>query len=130
VDGIFDELTQVVVEIFQYRVFLNADGIVETFTWKALYDGRRDNLPELYFDSYGNDVTKIQNVLKFTPIISKNLCSDGYYFGEIDGKFGSKTEAAVKAFQNDRKLFVDGVIATQTWNALMELAATVSQIGF
>lgn len=35
-----------------------------------------------------------------------------------DGKFGNKTEAAVKAFQKDQGLYVDGVVGPMTWDAL------------
>ena len=35
-----------------------------------------------------------------------------------DGKFGNKTEAAVKAFQKDHGLYVDGVVGPMTWDAL------------
>jgi N-acetylmuramoyl-L-alanine amidase len=36
------------------------------------------------------------------------------------GSFGSATEAQVRAFQEQRGLGVDGVCATETWNALVE----------
>lgn len=35
-----------------------------------------------------------------------------------DGKFGAKTEAAVKAFQKDHGLKVDGIVGPMTWDAL------------
>lgn len=37
---------------------------------------------------------------------------------EIDGIFGKKTEAAVKAFQAANDLKVDGIVGEQTWAAL------------
>lgn len=44
----------------------------------------------------------------------------GYYFMDIDCSFGSGTEMAVKAFQKDKKLVVDGVVGQNTWAALLK----------
>jgi peptidoglycan hydrolase-like protein with peptidoglycan-binding domain len=129
VDGIFGEITKLAVEVFQYRVFLKHDGIVESKTWKALYAGKRNDLPLLRRGSRGDDVARVQDVLKFSSVTREYMGFDGYYFGVVDGDFGAKTEAAVKAFQKDRDLLVDGVIGAKTWEALIELAATISHIG-
>ncbi|MDD2869786.1 N-acetylmuramidase domain-containing protein [Neomegalonema sp.] len=37
---------------------------------------------------------------------------------EVDGRFGAQTVAAVKAFQEDHGLAVDGVVGARTWEAL------------
>ena len=37
----------------------------------------------------------------------------------VDGKFGPKTEAAVKAFQKAKKLSVDGIVGPKTWAAIV-----------
>ena len=50
--------------------------------------------------------------------IQKKLKNWGYYSGEIDGVFGTKTEEAVKAFQKKNGLTPDGVVGTQTLAAL------------
>lgn len=130
VDGIFGEITKLAVEVFQYRVFLKRDGIVDSKTWKALYAGKRNDLPLLHRGSRGDDVARLQDVLKFSLITCEYMGFDGYYFGVVDGDFGAQTEAAVKAFQQDRNLLVDRVIGANTWEALMELAAIISHIGF
>ena len=35
--------------------------------------------------------------------------------GPVDGDFGPKTEAAVKAYQQDRAVHVDGIVGDQAW---------------
>ena len=51
----------------------------------------------------------------------------GYYLGfyGIDGDFGKATEAAVKSFQSDHRLAVDGICGPATW---AELEKSVSSV--
>lgn len=51
--------------------------------------------------------------------IQKRLVELKYNIGTIDGDFGSATENAVKRFQADRGLEVDGIIGSATYKALM-----------
>lgn len=52
--------------------------------------------------------------------IQKKLICLGYSCGEwgADGEFGNATSAAVKAFQEDQKLVVDGIVGEKTSTAL------------
>ena len=56
----------------------------------------------------GSDVTYLQ----------QRLTAKGYGVGSIDGVFGSKTLEAVKAFQAENNLTVDGVVGAKTWAVL------------
>lgn len=58
----------------------------------------------------GEDVEDLQEM----------LVELGYELGEIDGDFGSKTEAAVKKFQRDHKLDDDGEYGPLTHAALVK----------
>ena len=73
-----------------------------------------DKLPTLRKGNKGEYVTLLQT----------KLANLGYNIGKsgIDGDFGSATLAAVKAFQKDRGLKVDGVVGQKTWEALMNTA--------
>lgn len=46
------------------------------------------------------------------------LQSAGYYSGNIDGKIGGKTIEAIKQFQRDNNLKVDGIVGAGTWSQL------------
>lgn len=57
---------------------------------------------------------------KYVTLAQTELINKGYSCGKTgaDGKFGANTEKAVKAFQKDNGLVVDGVIGQATWSAL------------
>ena len=60
------------------------------------------------YGSSGNEVTQIQTKLKRW----------GYYNGNIDGIYGSKTVAAVRLFQSKNGLTVDGIAGPKTLAAM------------
>ena len=60
------------------------------------------------YGSRGSEVRQIQTKLK----------NWGYYTGEVDGIFGSKTLSAVKYFQRKNGLSVDGIVGPKTLAAM------------
>lgn len=58
-----------------------------------------------------------------TKLIQKRLLSLGYKLPKwgADGGFGSETVDAVKAFQADKGLSVDGIVGQNTWRKLLNL---------
>ena len=62
---------------------------------------------QLSYGSKGSEVTELQKLLN----------QNGYSL-DVDGDFGSKTQAAVKDYQQKNNLSVDGIVGTNTWGAL------------
>ena len=109
VDGIFGNNTLSAVRDFQSNNGLTVDGLVGNNTWTFLL-----NLPPyplLREGSRSSYVRFLQNLLqsKFIPT------------GSIDGIFGSQTLNAVRAFQQENNLTVDGIVGNNTWNALISM---------
>ncbi|MFE8601182.1 peptidoglycan-binding domain-containing protein [Archangium violaceum] len=50
--------------------------------------------------------------------LQQALANAGFSPGAVDGQFGPKTAAAVKAFQNAKGLVADGIVGPKTWAKL------------
>ena len=115
VDGIFGAKTYAAATAFQKANGLGVDGIVGKLTWAKLYDATPVNVtpvttqPTLRTGSRGDAVRKLQELLN----------AKGYTCGSVDGIFGSKTYAAVLAFQKANGLGADGIVGPLTWGKLV-----------
>lgn len=126
ITGNFGAKTETAVRRFQEENGLTADGVAGTKTLNAIAAAvaRKGGTPAsggsagttLKLNSQGTKVSQLQTDLKQL----------GYYYAEITGNFGAKTEAAVKAFQKAKGLTADGVAGTKTLNAI---AAAVDKAG-
>ncbi len=76
------------------------------------------NDPIQYLDPTGYVVIKKGAQGDGVVAIQEMLKGLGYNTGKIDGKFGSNTEAAIKKFQKDNGLKVDGIVGNQSLTAL------------
>lgn len=106
IDGDFGSRTQAAVREFQTRNGLAADGIVGPVTWKYLLF--LPPYPTLRQGNRGSYVRLLQGLLE------SNLAP----VGTIDGIFGNRTASAVRSFQQNNNLSVDGIVGPVTWNAL------------
>ncbi|UJF35397.1 spore cortex-lytic enzyme [Paenibacillus hexagrammi] len=78
---------------------------------------------EIRYGATGSDVNELQGRLKFI----------GFYGGNIDGDFGYRTLTAVKRFQGEFGMIVDGVVGPKTklklWEATKEWKPTAPATG-
>ena len=135
-NGFFDASTQAAVKQFQRIFNLTPDGIVGKATWykiKQIYNAVK-KVSELYSEgitiseverifsevlkrgSRGNDVRAIQYFLAFIGFFNDSLPEI-----KVDGIFGPATENAVKAFQRQYGLTVDGIVGRSTWYRILDV---------
>ena len=71
-------------------------------------------------DQYTPPILKRGSKGKWVTLLQTKLIQHGYSCGSTgaDGDFGKNTEAAVKAFQRDNGLKDDGIVGSDTFNAL------------
>ncbi len=111
VDGVFGQKTFDAVVAFQQFNNLTPDGIVGRATWF-----RVNNLnPEASVLRRGSTGTAVR-------YLQQKLFSYLYPVGSIDGIFGANTERAVREFQAEHNLAVDGIVGPATWRALADEA--------
>ena len=110
IDGMFGTMTEAAVKAFQQARGITADGIVGKVTWINI-DEADQSEPVLKMGSTGLPVRRAQ----------KRMSLVGYDVGGVDGRYGTRTEVAVKNLQQQRGLAVDGVVGPETWSIIDSL---------
>ncbi len=110
VDGVYGVFTESAVKAFQNWANVETDGVVGPVTWEKL-DLADKSDPTLEKGAKRVAVRGLQRM----------LINRGFEVGEIDGRFGPKTDAAVRAYQSDHGLDVDGIVGPKTWDSLRQV---------
>jgi peptidoglycan hydrolase-like protein with peptidoglycan-binding domain len=110
VNGVFGHQTKLAVVAFQRARHLTANGVAGAATWRAL-------LVTLKSGSVGPAVRAVQDQANFRN--GRN----GHSL-DVDGRYGVKTAAWVRAFQHAVAqeipgFPVDGIVGPRTWQALV-----------
>ncbi len=140
VTSVYNKETEDAVKSFQRIFNLTADGIVGKGTWykiNQIYNGVK-RLAEL--DSEGLTLQEVSR--QFSEVYQEGMSgvyvrAIQYYLNTIglvnsyippvamDGIFGPATANAVRAFQQNQGLTVDGIVGRETWNAMNDVYAGV-----
>ena len=107
-DGIFGGNTLIAVKQFQANNKLTQDGIVGRNTWNKLLNIS----PQSVVLRRGSRESAVL-------FLQKLLLSFLYPINDLDGIFGRNTENAVREFQSENGLSVDGVVGPNTWRVLL-----------
>lgn len=112
IDGVKGPLTTAAVHRFQRRRGLVPDGIVGPKTRRALGRYARYRLGDrvLFDGTWGWDVAALQF----------RLAWHGFLYGPFDGRFGTRTGAALFRYQRWRGIGADGVAGQVTIRTLFE----------
>ncbi len=135
VNGNYTVATQDAVAQFQAAAGISADGITGSSTWAKLLPAPGDVASISASPAPNSSEPVAEQVSEGPPgppilrpdiegpavaQLQRELTTLGYYQGEIDGKYGESTQAAVKSFQSDSKLMVDAIVGPSTWDALTQ----------
>jgi peptidoglycan hydrolase-like protein with peptidoglycan-binding domain len=107
IDGVFGAKTESAVKTFQQAKEITVDGIVGLITWRNI-DEADQSEPILRRGSTGLPVRRLQS----------RMGAVGFELGGVDGRFGAKTETAVKELQQQANLTIDGIVGPDTWNVV------------
>lgn len=122
-DGVYGQVTEFAVAVFQYVYNLPVDGVIGTATWNSIiaqFKNLSNPTPEgnrtsrtLSVGNVGLAVQKFQGYLNTLVNPIPALVTDG--------NFGQKTKQAVERFQAMNGLAIDGIIGSNTWDRIVRM---------
>ena len=132
VDGTYGEKTRAAVIAFQTNMGLKVDGIAGTDTLNAIFSqdtpkaSEVNRATEAPVGSSGDNVLREGDTGSAVTRLQQALKNLGYYTGAVDGNYGSGTVEAVKSFQRQNGLRIDGKAGEATQRALYGTSSTAS----
>ena len=118
IDGVAGDSTINALLNFQYDAGIYGDGVAGYDTFAVL----RQEIPipseQPNFAPLGSKNISAGMQGAGVTDLQKNLIAWGYYHGAADGYMGTSTVTALKDFQADAGLPVDGIAGESTWHAL------------
>ncbi|MGV1036474.1 MAG: N-acetylmuramoyl-L-alanine amidase [Candidatus Nanopelagicales bacterium] len=118
---VFDANLDAAVRVFQQQRGITVDGVVGPKTFRRIEEARWNLGDRVISFTYGHltagdDIAELQ----------RRLNSLGFDPGRIDGIFGPDTDSAVREFQRNVGIDVDGTCGPQMWRELDRLNRTVT----
>lgn len=132
-DGIYGASTTAAVRAFQERNNLHADGVAGSTTLELIYGKKAKSAPTPTAMRAATDTPKVKATATPAPnqktlrmgstgaevvTLQKRLISLGYLSGKADGIYGPGTRAAVRSFQKNNGLGIDGEAGASTQSVL------------
>ena len=133
--GVYDKATRSAVTAFQKKNGMKGDGVCDLKTQNLLFSGTgmtksqtatpkptATPSPVPTFTIPSGTVNS-KSTGQDARLVQKRLKELGYYKGAVDGKFGTGSVKALKAFQTAHGLAADGVAGKGTYEIMFSLRA-------
>ncbi len=128
--GVYGVKTHAAIRQFQKLKKLNIDGVAGAQTMAALFINK--DIDEIEVDDHilleikEGQLFRLGDKGDAIKEIQKKLTAAGYYHFDKDGIFGSRTNEAIKSYQKDNGLLIDGIVGEHTYKHLSGVSITVT----
>jgi cell wall-associated NlpC family hydrolase len=102
---------------YDYTVIENDSGIV-----KHIYAPTDISLASIEIRSFNESESSLE-----LSTVQQKLQLLGYYTGIIDGLYGKETKKAIVKFQKEHELPVNGIVTSETYNAIKDIKLIVKK---
>ena len=128
--GIFGPITQEAVKRFQKAYQLTVDGVVGKSTLAKLPAVTDENQTTTTRKSDNRDILSLGDRGEAVRILQEHLIAAGFLKNQPNGYYGSNTVDAVKRFQKQQKLEINGLAGQTTRSKLYSLVKNSAKSDF